>query len=237
MALIIEYENTLLTGEQPYISHEKDSTLFNYYIQKELALDKHASINGGQYDNINFEDAQRHLTTKAVSRIGIKNFPGIGGIGFYKDAYSDEILIVAPIHIDRVYQQAPILNKVEVVDNMLHIVITPPSNLKYTCYRVIVRQGAFAFEYITYKTDYSVDLPTVKGTYAVYCIGYDETTGAVSEDSNVLTLELTTGSPDWSPASIDMTSVEARLSALEEEVENYPDEEITESVAEVIASV
>ena len=64
---------------------------------------------------------------------------------------------------------------------------------------MVVRQNAFAFEYITYKTDYMVDLPTVKGDYIVYCIGYDEEMGTVSEDSNELPLTILSGTDTWKP--------------------------------------
>lgn len=218
MALNFEYEKDLSTGAQPFISHEKDSILYNYYIVDEKALDRSASAPGGYYDNVVFENEERHLTTKAVSRIGIKNFPGIGGMGFYKDAYSDECHIVAPIHTNKSKYGAPVLTKIEVIDNKLHIVITPPGDLEYTCYRVVVKQQQFAFEYITYKADYYVDLPTVKGDYVAYCIGYDEETGVFSENSNELNLTITTGSEDWSPDSYDTSEFERRITELEDDI-------------------
>lgn len=234
MALTFDYEKSLATGTQPFICHEKDSTIYNYYIADELAMDKSAIASLGQYDTVTFTDEERHLTTKAVSRIGVKNFPGIGGIGFYRDAYSDENMIVAPIHLRPDVYNAPVLTTVEIVDDKLHIVITPPENIAYTCYRVIVRQQAFAFEYIVYKTDYLVDVPTVKGEYTCYCIGYDEDAGTISDVSNELSLTVETGSADWSPDSLDTADVEKRLAALEEEVKSYSDEEIAEDVAYVI---
>lgn len=238
MALIFEYEKELHTGDQPFISHEKDSTLYNYYIRDERALDRSALVPMGVYDSVDFgEDEINHLTTRAVSHIGIKNFPGIGGIGFYKDAYSDESHIVAPIHTNEKKYDAPVLEVIEVVDDMLHFVISPPESLKYTCYRVVVKQGFFAFEYISYKTDYYADIPTVKGNYTCYCIGYDEENGTVSLPSNELQLVVEAGASDWSPDTLDTTGFETRLRKVEEEIENYADEEITEAVAEVIASV
>lgn len=218
MALNFEYENVLNTGEQPYISHEKDSTLYNYYIVDEKALDRSALATGGVYDNVLFDNEERHLTTKAVSRIGIINFPGIGGIGYYKDAYSEECGILAPIHTERDEQLAPTLITTEVIDNQLHIVINPPGGLEYTCYRVVVKQQLFAFEYITYKTECYVDVPTVKGEYDVYCIGYDENMGTVSGESNVLQLNVTVGSDTWAPTFAPMADIEHRLAQLEQSI-------------------
>lgn len=237
MALLFEYEKDIDTGALPFMCHEKDSTIYNYYIDNELAMDKRAFANFGYYDDISFDNEARHLTTKAVSKIGVKNFPGIGGIGFYKDAYSDDSRIVAPIHIEAEKQEAPMLVTVEELDGKLHIVISPPEDITYTCYRVIVRQSPFAFEYITYKTDYLVDLPTVKGDYAVYCIGYDEDMGTISEDSNILPLTISTGTETWIPSYEMPVDVNARLAAIETEIKNYPDDDISQSVAEVITEV
>lgn len=234
MALTFEYTKAIDTGSQPFISAEKDSMLYNYYIDNELAMDKSATAAYGNYDTVDFVDEDRHLTTKAVSRIGIKNFPGIGAIGFYKDAYSDDSFVVAPVHAKRDRRGIPTLAKVEIVDNKLHIVITPPEGIKYNVYRVIVRQGTFAFEYILYKTDYYVDKPTVKGEYILHCVGYDEDMGTVSEDSNALALTVDTGSPDWNPDSIDMTDIDSRLTKIEEEIQNYPDEEISEGISNIL---
>ena len=237
MALLFEYEKDITTGVQPFMSHERDSVIYNYYIDNEAAMDKRTFVDFGQYDNVIFDNQARHLTTRAVSKIGVKNFPGIGGIGFYKDAYSEESRVVVPIHVQVDKQEAPMLIKVEELDGKLHIVISPPINIKYTCYRIIVRQSPFAFEYITYKTDYLVDLPTVKGDYIVYCIGYDEDMAVVSEDSNELPLTITTGTEAWIPSYEIPVDVNARLAAIETEIKNYPDDDISQSVAGVITEV
>jgi hypothetical protein len=234
MSLVFEYEKDLSTGQQPYICHEPDSTIYNYYINNNRALDTHVKNTYGIYSDIVFADEERHLTTKAVDRIGIKNFPGIGGIGFYRDLYSDESHAVVPIHVSVQRLNAPVLKSVTIENDMLHIVIMPPDNITYNVYRIIVRQGAFAFEYIIYKTDYYVDKPPVKGDYTVYCIGYDEKMGTVSEESNILTLTVENGSPDWKPDSIDTADIENRLTKIEEEIQNYPNEEISEGVSNIL---
>lgn len=234
MALNFVHTNTLDGGSKNFISHESDSTMYNYYIDAELAKDKQAQAHLGLYDSISFDNEDRHLTTKAVSKIGIKNFPGIGGIGFYKDAYTNESLIVAPIHNRQEVKGVPVLKVIEVVDNTLHVVIEPPSDMYYTCYRVVVRQGTFAVEYITYKTDYYMNVPYVKGNYTVFCIGHDETNGIISEPSNSLDLVVTTGANNWGPDSLDLSDFETRLQAVENEVQNYDDDEIHEAIAETI---
>lgn len=220
MSLTFEYEKELPTGNTPFISHEPNSILYNYYMEGNFALDKNTPINNGNYEDVTFSEVQRHLTTKAVARIGIKNFPGIGGIGFYKDLYSDESKILAPIHAPIKFYLAPVLNKIEIVNGKLHIVINPSDIINYTCYRVIVRQGAFAFEYITYEKECYVDLPTVKGKYTAYCIGYDEDNGTYSEDSNELPLIITTGENNWAPHFETISDLEAKIMKLEQVVGN-----------------
>lgn len=219
MALTFDYINELDTGAQPHIAHEKDSKIYNYYIELDRALDKHVIVELGEYDNVSFGDVvQRSLTTRAVSRIGVKNFPGIGGIGFYRDAFSDASAILAPIHTNITKYDAPMLTKAEILDGKLHVVITPPSTMNYNCYRIVARQNAFAFEYITYKTDYSVDLPTVKGNYEVYCIGYDEENGTISEDSNSISLTIESGTDDWAPHFEDYSDMIQRIENLESDM-------------------
>ena len=234
MSLIFEYEKDLDTGIQPQICHEPNSSIYNYFIREERALDTHSEHAFGQYDNVTFVDEERHLTTKAVDRIGVKNFPGIGGIGFYRDAYSDDSRVVAPIHVQTRQLSAPVLQSITVADNMLHIIIAPPDDITYDCYRVVVRQDAFAFEYIVYKTDYRVDLPTVTGAYQCYCIGYDESTGIVSEPSNEVELILENGNPDWKPYIPSIGDIERRVAYLESDTRSYPDEEIHKAIAAVL---
>ena len=222
MALTIEFITELGAGSTPYISHEKDSSLYKYYIDDEVSVDNKISVDNNDYTIQEISEAARHLTTKAVSRIGIKNFPGIGAIGFYKDAYSDDCRIVAPIHVTNSYYKAPTLTTAEILDGKLHIVVTPPKDMNYTCYRVVVRQEYFAFEYIIYKTDYLVDIPPVVGVYTVHCIGYDEDNGTISYNSNELTLTVEEGSKSWAPAydamDEDLNEIYAKIAALENSI-------------------
>lgn len=218
MALIFEYEKDIETGRTPFMCHEEDSTIYNYFIDGEAAKDRSTLVALGQYAEVTFGDEDRHLTTRAVERIGVKNFPGVGGIGFYKDIYNEESRIVAPIHSTTRRYSAPVLESVEIADGKLHIVITPPSDISYTCYRVVLRQGTFAFEYILYKTEYSVDVSFVKGEYNCYCIGYDEDNGTVSDDSNIITLTVTEGNDDWAPRFETVAYLEQRISNLEDEI-------------------
>lgn len=222
MALIFVHEKDLETGSQPYMSHEEDSTIYNYYISDSKAMDKSVANTLGNYDNITFTGEERHLTTRAVSKIGIKNFPGIGAIGFYKEAYRDDRGVLAPIHTKPDKRTAPLLVNAYIVDNKLRVIIMTAVDVHYDCFRVIVMQDTFAFEYITYTTDCLLDMPTVKGAYRVYCIGYAEDTGVISEDSNERTLVIESGTDTWAPpfGSGSEADYEARIKALEDELGN-----------------
>ena len=219
MALTFEYTKNLNTGSQPYIAHEPDSSNNNYYIDGEQAKDRSSPEVLGIYDNITFSNEDSSNTTHAVNSIGVKNFPGIGAIAFYTDSYLDEAHIVAPVHNRPDKHEAPVLTTAEIVDDKMHIVITPNKDIKYKCYRVIARQGTFAFEYITYKTECLVDAPSVIGEYSVYCIGYDEAYSSISEDSNIIEITIENGSPDWSP--VDTNSLAKRVSAIEDDLVPY----------------
>lgn len=221
-----------MTGSQPFISHEPDSVIYNYFVDNEMALDKNGTSNFGDYSDITFDNEARHLTSKAVTRIGIKNFPGIGGMGYYKDAYSDDCGIIVPIHVRRQTLGKPMLQKIEIVGDKLHIVIAPPENMEYDCYRVVVRQDYFAFEYITYKTEAFVDVPTVMGEYNAYCFGYDESTGVISEYSNELPLLVESGSDSWAPYFETIHDIEQRVTKLETTVKDVSDLEDRTEVLE-----
>lgn len=70
-------------------------------------------------------------------------------------------------------------------------------SLEYVCYRVILRLGDFAHEYITYEQILEVPKPTTTGTYDIYCVGYIHEGEAVSEDSNHISLNIVGTSTEW----------------------------------------
>lgn len=70
-------------------------------------------------------------------------------------------------------------------------------SLEYVCYRVILRLGDFAHEYITYDQILEVPKPATTGTYDIYCVGYIHEGEAVSEDSNHVYLDITGTQDTW----------------------------------------
>ena len=70
-------------------------------------------------------------------------------------------------------------------------------SLEYMCYRIILRLGDFAHEYITYDQILEVPKPQTTGTYDIYCVGYIHEGEAVSEDSNHVYLDIVGTQEDW----------------------------------------
>ena len=184
----------------PCMVHEPDSSLFQYYIKPSTneAWDKRATVDLGQYSTLPWADNQRHLTTRAVSKIGAKQFPQIGAIGFYKDLYTSQSYILAPVHNKQKTFDPPSLSAT-LSGSAVKLSITPPKNTSYSCYKVIMRSGYFAVEYVVYNLTASVAKPLVNGVYSVTAIGYNELTGAYSSPSNAVSITVTDGSDTWEP--------------------------------------
>lgn len=190
----------------PFICEEPDSILYQYFIEpeKDTVQEKRTKAPLGQYDSLSWADLQNQLSINTVSRIGIKHFPHIGAIGFYKDKYTGLSMIAAPIHVKTTKYTAPVIDIVTNTSSVT-ITITPPEDVSYTCYKVIMRSGYFAYEYVTYETPVELPLPAVIGIYTIYAVGYNETTGICSFSSNVKILEITTGKTNWNPADLTVS--------------------------------
>lgn len=190
----------------PYLIHEPDNSLFQYYIQPETdaAWDKRADVNLGQYKVLPWVDPQHHLSTRAVSKIGVKQFPQIGAIGFYKDLYTSQSYILAPVHAKQEVFDPPIITAV-LSGDVVRLTITPPEDVTYTCYKVIMRSGYFAVEYVVYNPISAVHKPLVNGDYEVTAIGYNELTGIFSSPSNVVNITVTGGRHNWEPESLKVS--------------------------------
>lgn len=189
----------------PYLIHEHDNSLFQYYIQSEtdLAWDKRADVSLGQYKVLPWVDPQHHLTTRAVSKIGAKQFPQIGAIGFYKDLYTSQSYILVPVHDKQKTFKPPTIDAT-LSDSIVKLTITPPKDITYSCYKIIMRSGYFAVEYVVYNPTTTVAAPLINGTYEVTAIGYNELTGVYSSTSNVVNITVTNGRDSWEPEALQV---------------------------------
>lgn len=187
----------------PYIINEPDNSLFQYYIKPGTneAWDKKANVLLGQYVLLPWQDNQHHLTTRAAAKIGAKQFPQIGAIGFYTDLYTSQSYILAPVHAKIETFDPPTL-AATLVGDVVKIVITPPEKVKYSCYKVVFRSGFFAVEYVVYNLNSDVPAPPVRGDYTVHAVGYNEVEGIYSSWSNVIDIPVATGKNTWKPDPI-----------------------------------
>lgn len=190
----------------PYLIHEPDNSLFQYYIKPgtDEAWDKRADVALGQYKVLPWGDLQHHLSTRAVAKIGAKQFPQLGAIGFYKDLYTSQSYILAPVHTKQELFDPPTVTAT-ISGDVVKLTITPPEDVTYTCYKVIMRSGYFAVEYVVYNTNTSVAKPLVNGAYEVTAIGYNELTGVFSSPSNIVSINVKGGRHNWEPESIKLS--------------------------------
>ena len=185
-----------------YITNEPSGALLNYIMyNKDEAAEKVCDIDGAvDYKNINFDTMTHRLAIAPVDRIGIKSFPTIGSYGFYKDKYSGITKIVAPINRKRDLFAAPSLSFKE-ENNRWYFSITNPDTVEYNCFRILLVNGDFAYEYITYDLEFDCEIPPVKGLYRIYCMGYKNETEYVSDISNVFEKTVTEGRDSFGPDS------------------------------------
>lgn len=182
--------------------HEPDNTLVDYYIKNHRVENRSCEPPLDVYTNLEWRNEKRRITTKTVARFGIKSFPGIGAYGWYHTLHENRNMVVIPIN-NRKVKYVPPTFTVTKENRQLVFAITQPSEeeIQYDCFRIVIRKGYVATEYITYNLADIVIAPP-PGTYEITLMGYlgeDK----ISEDSEVL--ELTISSEEsWYPDGIEM---------------------------------
>jgi len=154
------------------------------------------------------------ITRQRITRLGIKAFPNVGSIAFYKLAYRNVSKVMAPVNYSNAKYKAPIL-EAEVLSSTIQFTITPPSVddsdpadlIEYQCYRVSMQWGPFTLEYVSYEEVFRVPKPDTTGTYSCYCVGYVNEGEVTSRESNVVDIYVEGTRPDWpdvTPGSEDI---------------------------------
>ena len=155
------------------IGNEPDNTLSKFFIEANQQCNDLSSVTLSNYDQVVWERREPLMTSQDVNLLGIKTFPQIGSIGFYRLKYEPKSLVIAPIYSndDNRKYPAPLLS---VTDNgtSWHVQVRNPSDTIYDCFRIVVRSGYFAEEYITYENSLSIPAPIESGIYAVSAFGY-----------------------------------------------------------------
>ncbi len=186
---MLQFNTVLPISSQPgsrpvknlYIGNEPSNNIYQYYANNTIAGDKLAKVALSNY-NLSWENESRSITSQRVSSLGIKTFPQVGAIGFYVAYNDDRSFILSPIHLDSGRTDRPTL-AVTVNSDNITFNITNETSYDYMCYRIVMRLGFFAIEYVTYESSLTVELPEESGTYDIYCVGYIAEGSAVSSDS------------------------------------------------------
>lgn len=177
----------------------QDNEIIQYHINDNVAADRAGYIVDSDYDALTLKQKTARLTSRAVSKMGIKNFPGLGSYGFFKYFYTGDSKVLIPINAYNVRMPAPVII-VTPGASSINIAIIEPTSIDYLSFKIIFKNGEFKYEYTTYDNSVDLPLPLVKGTYDIYCIGYVNEGERVSINSNVVEYIQTTGNDDFTPS-------------------------------------
>ena len=164
-----------------YIGNEPSNAIYQYYVNNTIAGDKRASVTMSDY-NLTWQNESRSITSQRVKSLGVKTFPQVGAIGFFVSYYEDRSFVLSPVHVDYSRTDKPTL-AITVGATGITFDISNDTAYDYMCYRIVMRLGYFAIEYVTYEPSLTVDLPEETGLYDIYCVGYIAEGSAVSSDS------------------------------------------------------
>ena len=187
------------------IIHESsDGELVQYYIEarNQTQGDKNAHAIGvydqdmqtwsyHDYPELVWGEPGQRICGNRIERLGVKAFPSLGAIAFYKLAHRKITRIVAPVNRKDKRQTAPTLEAEVNLDGSVAFTIIPPDKPEYECYRVVMDSGIYTEEYVTYDLELTVPAPHISGEYKCYAVGYGEEGQLLSKASNVITLALT----------------------------------------------
>lgn len=186
-------------GTQNFLGNEPSGDLYQYYVtDQKTSREVHSALEYANYDSMTWSDPPDVcMTPREVQRIGVKNFPQIGSIGFYRLAYLDRSRIMVPLHIKKEKQEQPVLEAAADEDTKtITFTITPPDKVSYDCYRIEMVNGPSVISHITYENTVTVPYPEAAGEYQCFAIGYLKEGQICSKDSNALVLNLSGNSKD-----------------------------------------
>lgn len=202
--------------DQLSIIHEAiDGELVQYYIDRTTSTegDKNTYAIGvpvqDEYGNIdhyayvNYPDViwnapKARITRQKIDRLGVKAFPGIGAIAFYKLAYRNLSQIVAPVNYNKARQKAPTL-QAEISSDQYSVTFTVSNPIDpqthedavtYIAFRICLVLDYHQLEYITYEKTLTVTNLPISANYLCYAIGYINEGEICSYESNSIVLNL-----------------------------------------------
>ncbi len=157
-----------------------------------------------------------------IDRLGVKAFPDVGAIAFYRLKHRNITRIVAPVNPKDRRRTAPALEAAVNGDGTVTFTVTPPEDPEYACYRIVMQCGIYTEEHITYETGVTVPPPRITGEYVCHATGYGQEGQLLSRDSNAVTLALTGASDAYRTPHCtrgETAALEERIRALEERIQ------------------
>lgn len=168
MELQFELSMTFDEGGKTFLGHEPNNDFVAYFMNNKRIGNIYTQPNLGDFTDLTFHAEPRRMTPHPVKDFGIKSFPRFGAYGFYTPLYTPGSIMVFPINAiqDAMFNEAP---GVVITDTgtTMHVVITSD----YECHRIVVRQGYFAEEFVTYDTEFDFT-PMYDGECTISVIGH-----------------------------------------------------------------
>lgn len=169
------------------------------------------------YKYIDYPDAvwnppQGRMTRQRIDRLGLKAFPGIGALAYYKLAYRNISQIIAPVNFEHNNTKAPLFTTTISADrSSITINLSDPIDpetgepqVHYMAYRVCFAYAHYTLEYVTYDKTITVSNFPISATYSCYVIGYvneGEICSFMSEATLVTLSGLYLTWPNFSPGN------------------------------------
>lgn len=177
------------------IANEPDNSINQFYIYNGRTSDKAAIVDHSNYTELDWVGPNVSITSDEVSRIGIKTFPRIGAMAFYTLLAEERSKILTPVFIKKERYTKPSFTYTQ-ADGKITFTMTTPPDITYVAWRIIMRNGYDAFEYISYEDTITIDEPYLAGEYATYVVGYAGEGEAVSDDSESVLITVETAGQD-----------------------------------------
>ncbi|MFI3171112.1 MAG: hypothetical protein R3Y58_01890 [Eubacteriales bacterium] len=155
------------TIELPYdyesacIMNEPDNTTYQYGLLASEQVNAMKSLD-------EWEEIPALLTMNAIEKVGVKHFPHRGAHAFVNLKDTEESLIFAPVFS---YDNVSGDLEVTYVPEVGSIVVSMSGDT-YECYRIVIRTGYFAEEYITYQQSMTISLHNTT-EFTLYVSGYN----------------------------------------------------------------
>lgn len=170
-ALTFEFEKEL---DQNYLKacvcHQPDNQVILVGIEQEFQRNETVKPTLGDYANLPWAYSPAVITSQKILNLSVISYPQIGGIGFYTLKHENRSTILAPLITDEDRYVAPTMTITQNT-NDITFTITDPEDVSYDCWRVCIRQGYFAYEYVSYEQIFTVPKPPT-GTYTFSVEGY-----------------------------------------------------------------